>query len=103
MVLGQWGIGPDRLMALKNAVQFAVYTPGSDAGFMVKVLSSLALPAEEERASREILVDKISSTVTALLGLVGLKDVDPLRSREHILLSKHHRRNLATGERCGPG
>jgi hypothetical protein len=42
--LGQWGIGPDRLMALKNAVQFAVYTPGSDAGLMVKVLSSLALP-----------------------------------------------------------
>ncbi len=41
----------------------------------------------EERANREILVDKISSTVTALLGLVGLKDIDPLRSSEHILLS----------------
>ena len=27
------------------------------------------------------------ATVTALLGLVGLKDIDPLRSREHILLS----------------
>jgi hypothetical protein len=86
--LGQWGIGTDRLMALKNAVQFAIYTPGSDAGLMVKALSSLALPTAEERASREILVDKIASTVTALLGLVGLKDVDPLRSREHILLSR---------------
>ncbi len=75
-------------MALKNAVQFAVYTPGSDAGLMVKALSSLALPSAEERASREILIDKISSTVTALLGLVGLKNIDPLRSREHILLSK---------------
>jgi hypothetical protein len=86
--LGQWGIGADRLMALKNAVQFAVYTPGSDTGLLVKVLSSLALPTAAERASREILVDKISSTVTALLGLVGLKEVDPLRSREHILLCK---------------
>jgi hypothetical protein len=86
--LGQWGIGTDRLMALKNAVQFAIYTPGSDAGLMVKALSSLALPTAEERVSREILVDKIASTVTALLGLVGLKDVDPLRSREHILLSR---------------
>jgi len=86
--LQQWGIGADRLMALKNAVQYAVYTPGSDSGLLVKVLSSLALPSVEERASREILVDKISSTVTALLGLVGLKDIDPLRSREHILLSK---------------
>jgi len=86
--LEQWGIGTERLMALKNVVQFAVYTPGSDAGLLVKALSSLSLPSAQERASREILVDKISSTVTALLGLVGLKDIDPLRSREHILLSK---------------
>ena len=82
-----WGIGTDRLQALQNAVQFAVYTPGSDSGLMVKALSSLSLPSAEERADREVLVDKISSTVTALLGLVGLKDIDPLRSNEHILLS----------------
>ncbi len=83
-----WGIGPERLMALKNAVQYAIYTPGSDAGLLVRALSSLTLPPAEERANREILVDKIASTVTALLGLVGLKDIDPLRSREHILLSR---------------
>ncbi|MGD8406844.1 MAG: DUF87 domain-containing protein, partial [Anaerolineales bacterium] len=86
--LDQWGIGTERLMALKKAVQYAIYTPGSDAGLLVKALSSLALPASEERANRELLVDKISSTVTALLGLVGIKDIDPLRSREHILLSR---------------
>ena len=84
----KWGIRTDKLMALKNAVQFAVYTPGSDSGLLVKALSSLALPSVEERTNREILVDKISSTVTALLGLIGLKNIDPLRSQEHILLSK---------------
>jgi len=86
--LQEWGIGSDRLMALKNAAQFAIFTPGSDSGLLVKALSSLTLPDAEELTSREILVDKISSTVTALLGLVGLKDIDSLRSREHILLSK---------------
>ena len=86
--LQEWNIGTDRLMALKNAAQFAIYTPGSDAGLLVRALSSLALPSMEERANREILIDKISSTVTALLGLVGTKDIDPLRSREHILLSR---------------
>ncbi len=86
--LDKWGIGTERLLALKNAVQYAIYTPGSDAGLLVKALSSLALPATEERANRGLLVDKISSTVTALLGLVGIKDIDPLRSREHILLSR---------------
>ena len=31
--------------------------------------------------------EKISTTATAVLGLVGLKDIDPVRSREHILLA----------------
>jgi hypothetical protein len=34
-----------------------------------------------------MLREKISGTVTALLGLVGLGEIDPVRSREHILLA----------------
>ena len=37
--------------------------------------------------NREALREQIATTVTALLGLVGMHDIDPLRSREHILLS----------------
>ena len=85
--LQEWGITQERVMALKNAAQFAIYTPGSDAGFPVSVLSSLAAPALPWKENREVLRERISSTVTALLGLVGYEDVDPIRSREHILLS----------------
>lgn len=85
--LNEWGIGPDRLQALKNAAQFAIFTPGSDAGIPVSVLSSLAAPDLDWETNREVLRERISSTVTALLGLVGLTDLDPIRSREHILLS----------------
>jgi hypothetical protein len=85
--LKEWGIGSDRILALKNAAQFAIYTPGSDAGISVSVLSSLAAPNLEWEGNREVLRERISSTVTALLGLVGMEDVDPIRSREHILLS----------------
>ncbi|MBE0669463.1 MAG: DUF853 family protein [Anaerolineales bacterium] len=85
--LKEWGIGPDRLLALKNAAQFAIFTPGSDAGIPVSVLSSLAAPDLDWETNREVLRERISSTVTALLGLVGLNDLDPIRSREHILLS----------------
>lgn len=85
--LQKWGIGPERLAALQNAVQFAVYTPGSDAGIPISVLASLAVPNVSWQNHREILRERISSTVTALLGLVGLDDVDPLSSREHILLA----------------
>ncbi len=85
--LTEWGIGRERMLALKNAAQFAVYTPGSDAGIPVSVLSSLEAPPLPWDANREILRERIGSTVTALLGLVGFDDIDPLRSREHILLA----------------
>ena len=85
--LTEWGIGHERLLALKNAAQFAVYTPGSDAGIPVSVLSSLAAPGLDWESNREILTERISSTVTAILGLVGYDDVDPIRSRDHILLA----------------
>jgi len=85
--LADWGIGPERLLALKNAAHFAVYTPGSDAGIPVSILATLKAPGIPWEANREMLREKISGTVTALLGLVGLQDIDPVRSREHILLS----------------
>ena len=85
--LAKIGIGAERLTALQNSVEFAVYTPGSDAGIPVSILASLQAPSVSWDGNREMLREKISSTVTALLGLVGLRDVDPVRSREHILLA----------------
>ncbi len=85
--LAEWDIQPERLRALANAAQYSIFTPGSDAGLQISVLSSLEAPDLPWEGNREILREKISSTVTALLGLVGLNDIDPLRSREHILLS----------------
>lgn len=85
--IDEWGMDQARIMDLKNAVDFAIYTPGSDAGIPVSVLSSLAAPNLDWESNREVLRERISSTVTALLGLVGMNDLDPIRSREHILLS----------------
>jgi hypothetical protein len=85
--LADWGIEPERLRALRDSAHFAVYTPGSDAGIPVSILASLKAPPLDWESNRELLREKISGTVTALLGLVGLQDIDPVRSREHILLS----------------
>ena len=85
--LTEWGISHERMLALKNAAEFAIYTPGSDSGIPVSILSSLAAPGLDWASNREILSERISSTVTAILGLVGFDDVDPIRSREHILLA----------------
>lgn len=85
--LAGWGIDGDRIGRLNNKVNFAVYTPGSDAGLPVSILASLEAPDLDWASNREALRERISGTVTALLGLVGLKDIDPVRSREHILLA----------------
>ena len=85
--LQEWGMTPERILDLKNSVDFAIYTPGSDSGIPVSVLSSLDAPGLDWDSNREVLRERITSTVTALLGLVGMNDLDPIRSREHILLS----------------
>lgn len=85
--LAKWDIQPERIQSLRDAVQFAVYTPGSDAGLPISILTSLRAPEIAWETNRELLREKISGTVTAILGLVGYKDIDPVRSREHILLA----------------
>jgi hypothetical protein len=85
--LASYGIEKPQLEALREAAEFAVYTPGSDSGLPVSILASFSAPAIPWEGNKEVLRDKISSTVTAVLGLIGIKDIDPVRTREHILLS----------------
>lgn len=96
--LQEWGIGKERIQALKDSAHFAIFTPGSDAGIPVSILASLKAPELAWDSNQEILREKISSTVTALLGLVGYTDVDPVRSREHILLANIFERAWSAGK-----
>jgi hypothetical protein len=84
--LAEWGQDPERIRRLKDAAEFVVYTPGSTAGLGVSVLKSFAAPPFEIVDDTELFRERISSTVTSLLGLLGIT-ADPLQSREHILLS----------------
>lgn len=88
---------PERVLDLKNSADFAIYTPGSNSGIPVSVLSSLDAPKLDWEENREVLRERISSTVTALLGLVGMNDLDPLQSREHILLSNIFEEHWSAG------
>ena len=85
--LARSGIDQARMQKLADNVDYAIYSPGSDSGFPVSILSSLKAPSISWEDNTEILRENISSTATALLELVGYKDIDPVRSREHILLS----------------
>ncbi|MFQ5614425.1 MAG: helicase HerA domain-containing protein, partial [Anaerolineae bacterium] len=84
--LAGWGIGPDRIRLLQESADFTIYTPGSDAGLPISILSSLAAPDLDFEQHAEAIRERIGGTVVALLGLVGI-EADPIRSREAILLS----------------
>ncbi len=85
--LAEWGLGREQLVALRDAADFRIFTPGSSAGELVNILASFAAPGLDWAGNEEVLRERIGSTVTALLALVGLENIDPLRSREHILLA----------------
>lgn len=84
--LASWGQSGERIARLKEAADFVIYTPGSTAGIPVSILKSFAAPPPAIREDPELLRERIVSTATSLLGLVG-KEADPIRSREHILIS----------------
>ncbi|MBI5880290.1 MAG: DUF87 domain-containing protein [Chloroflexi bacterium] len=84
--LAQWGIDGERMRRLREKTEFTIYTPGSEAGRAVNVLDALRRPSGNPDDDAEALRDKVQGIVSALLGLIGI-EADPLRSREHILLS----------------
>jgi hypothetical protein len=84
--LAKWGQDGERIRRLRDAADFAVYTPGSSAGLPVSILKSFAAPPPGLRDDGELLRERVTTTVTSLLGLLGVES-DPVQGREHILLS----------------
>ena len=83
--LEEWGQKPERIKRLKEAGDFRIYTPGSEAGLPLSILQTFTAP--KGTVTREALNQKIDATTTALLGLTGIS-ADPVKSREHILIAQ---------------
>jgi hypothetical protein len=84
--LAEWGQDASRIARFREAVDIAIYTPGSNAGLPITVLRSFAAPGPETMSDRDALRGRINAAVSGLLALLGI-DADPLQSREHILLA----------------
>lgn len=82
--LAGWGIGPDRIKALRKKAEFGLYTPGSTAGIPLNIVGSLKAP--KKASEIELMRDEIEGFVSSLLALVGVS-ADSISSPEHILLA----------------
>ncbi len=81
-----WGQSKDRIRRFRDACDVAIYTPGSGAGLPLGILKGFAAPPPELVANGDAFRARTASAVSGLLALVGL-DADPVKSRDHILLS----------------
>ena len=81
-----WGQDGSRIKRFRDSTDLAIYTPGSSAGLPLTVLRSFTAPPAALIAQGEAYRERIGSSVSGLLALLGI-DVDPISSREHILLA----------------
>jgi hypothetical protein len=84
--LEQWGQPPERVKRFRDSVDLAIYTPGANTGLPLSVLRSFAAPSDEVLSDASALRDRVATVVSGLLAQLG-RDADPIKSREHILLS----------------
>lgn len=84
--LEEWGEDSKRIESYKKAVDTVIYTPASQAGIPLSLLNSFTAPSEELMLDSAAFRDRILTTTSSLLGLLGI-EADPIKSKEHILIS----------------
>ena len=84
--LASWDQDGDRIKRLREAADFAIYTPGSQSGLPLSIIKSFAAPSADFIGEADLMRERVATTATSVLGLLGI-DADPIKSREHILLS----------------
>ncbi len=84
--LSGWDQSTDRIKLFKQSSEITIYTPGGTAGRQLRVLRSFSAPSNQSAVDSDSLNDRVHSTVSGLLALLGIS-ADPIKSRDHILLS----------------
>ena len=95
--LAKWNEDGARIQRYLDAVELTIYTPASNAGVPLTVLKSFAAPPKVVLDDADAMREKLVSTVSGLLSLLGI-EADPVRSREHILLSQILEQTWRTGQ-----
>lgn len=95
--LAEWGQDEGRIARFREKVDVNIFTPGSKAGIPVSILASLEAPPFEVVDDGELFGERVESTVSSLLSLVGVT-ADPIKSPEAVLLSTIFQKAWAGGQ-----
>jgi hypothetical protein len=95
--LWNWQLGRAEVAAQHAATCVRVFTPGSQAGEALSVLSPLEQPSPLWQTDAEAAREALGAAVSLLLRLLG-RDADPARSRDHVVLSVFAERRHRAGQ-----
>src|SRR5512145_2234166 len=95
--LDAWSLGEREIEQFVRQSDIRIITPGSSAGELLHVLSSLERRSTRWDTDPESARDALSAAVSLVLRLLG-RDPDPAKSREHVLLSVLAEQHLRRGE-----
>jgi len=84
--LGSWNLSGSDIGDLRASVDMTIYTPGSQAGVPLNIVGNMKPPSLSWDSDAEAIRDEIQGIVSGLLALIDV-DIDPISSREHILMS----------------
>ena len=84
--LAEWDQDPSRIAKFREACDIAIYTPGSRAGLPLTVVRSFGVPPQAVLDNSDAMRERVAGAAAGLLALLGI-EADPIRSREHILLT----------------
>ncbi len=94
--LAAWGEDGARIARFRDAVDLAIYTPGSGAGLPLTVLRSFDAPPPGLAGQAEAYRERIASAVSGLLALLGI-DADPIYQPRAYPALEHPGPRLASG------
>ncbi len=86
-----------RIQKFRECCDVAIYTPGSQAGLPLTVVRSFSVPPQAVLDNSDAMRERVSAAAAGLLALLGI-DADPIRSREHILLTNIFDRAWRAGQ-----
>jgi len=98
--LADWRLSAGDVADLRGSIAPRVITPGTTAGESLHVLSPLERPSPLWQTDVEAARESLGASISLLLRLIG-RDSDPVRSRDHVVLSVLAERRLREGNGAG--
>ena len=98
--LAQWRFDQQDVARFHASIAPRVLTPGTTAGEPLHVLSALEHPSVLWQKDIEAAREALGASISLLLRLIG-RDPDPVRSRDHVVLSVLAERRLRDGQTAG--